>query len=361
MSKSYVYLSGPRSLEYFVPGSSSEDSDWDFYVPHSPEHKGELILALQGLGVHWLGRKDEILAVALGEDGGTMKIEYESLVYPRRNGSLNYITQLTGLQFTWAASELARDCKVLLSVEKIGDELWVSKSDRCDYYSGLDLFYLLRGSLTYRKKTMPVQLMIDNRINKATYRVPLKLHSSCVQSFIGAHCACYMYDELASRCESYAWVDHENNADTKLERSGLLLGWVPDPVQSMYKKQWYLGWFKYRTGGYKCVEAEEADKREPRNCGDAASTWVEYLDPVPSAPQSVFSYYIRANQQLAWDDENLVRTIQTNLDGQIDKPLGIPELDEWLKRTDRREAERLLDHYVPIRRNLSPWSYRQIH
>ena len=46
-------LSGSRALDYFVPGSCSVDSDWDFYCPYLIEEVRQFTSKLKDLGVTW--------------------------------------------------------------------------------------------------------------------------------------------------------------------------------------------------------------------------------------------------------------------------------------------------------------------
>jgi hypothetical protein len=61
-------LSGSRALEYFVPGSTTPHSDWDFYVPGYKESVYEMINALTRCGVLWHLEADSI-AKGLLENG----------------------------------------------------------------------------------------------------------------------------------------------------------------------------------------------------------------------------------------------------------------------------------------------------
>lgn len=53
MAKNNFVLSGSRALEYFVPGSTSMTSDWDFYIPNNEACIAGAMHTLAKCGVVW--------------------------------------------------------------------------------------------------------------------------------------------------------------------------------------------------------------------------------------------------------------------------------------------------------------------
>ncbi|KAK6441751.1 hypothetical protein LTR95_002004 [Oleoguttula sp. CCFEE 5521] len=53
MASSCTIISGSRALEFFAPGSSSPDSDWDFYTYSSPYCVARAIRPLEVAGIEW--------------------------------------------------------------------------------------------------------------------------------------------------------------------------------------------------------------------------------------------------------------------------------------------------------------------
>lgn len=53
MTSTGSIISGSRALEYFVPGSVDEDSDWDFYTAACLDSIGPMASCLETLGVKW--------------------------------------------------------------------------------------------------------------------------------------------------------------------------------------------------------------------------------------------------------------------------------------------------------------------
>ncbi|KAG5820489.1 hypothetical protein H9Q74_000503 [Fusarium xylarioides] len=61
-------ISGSRALDYFIPGSATVESDWDFYVPGYKESVADMIQALSKCGVVWNLEGDAITA-AISQHG----------------------------------------------------------------------------------------------------------------------------------------------------------------------------------------------------------------------------------------------------------------------------------------------------
>ncbi|KAF4957165.1 hypothetical protein FSARC_11374 [Fusarium sarcochroum] len=73
-------ISGSRALDYFIPGSTTVESDWDFYVPGYKESVADMIRALSASGVAW-DLEGNGIASALSRDGSVTirRVVLESL------------------------------------------------------------------------------------------------------------------------------------------------------------------------------------------------------------------------------------------------------------------------------------------
>jgi hypothetical protein len=78
MSRNFVYLSGSRSLDFFVPGSTTENSDWDFYVPNDSMHVSAFLADMENIGVMWYSPLQEIVRLMEGEKGGYVRVEKDA-------------------------------------------------------------------------------------------------------------------------------------------------------------------------------------------------------------------------------------------------------------------------------------------
>lgn len=84
MATHNAVLSGSRALEYFIPGSTTESSDWDFYVPSTPSSVMGVKMALEHSGVRFqtcLSRAANIMrkeSAATLSRGHIISIAYEA-------------------------------------------------------------------------------------------------------------------------------------------------------------------------------------------------------------------------------------------------------------------------------------------
>lgn len=60
LANSHAFLIGSRALEFFVPGSITEDSDWNFIIKDSFAMKYEFMTLMETIGVVWHDLADKI-------------------------------------------------------------------------------------------------------------------------------------------------------------------------------------------------------------------------------------------------------------------------------------------------------------
>jgi hypothetical protein len=60
LSSCHVFLIGSRSLEFFVPGSIQQHSDWNFLMDYSPTSTHEFMSSMETMGVVWDDLADRI-------------------------------------------------------------------------------------------------------------------------------------------------------------------------------------------------------------------------------------------------------------------------------------------------------------
>ncbi|KAH7146088.1 hypothetical protein EDB81DRAFT_947157 [Dactylonectria macrodidyma] len=77
MFDSGCVISGSRALEFFIPGSITPQSDWDFYVPGYKESVADMINVLALCGVAWDLEGDAIVTVLT--QSGTVEVAVRTM------------------------------------------------------------------------------------------------------------------------------------------------------------------------------------------------------------------------------------------------------------------------------------------
>lgn len=67
LTNTHAFLIGSRALEFFVPGSIAEDSDWNFIIENSLPMKYEFMKSMENIGVVWHDVADKILIRMIGD------------------------------------------------------------------------------------------------------------------------------------------------------------------------------------------------------------------------------------------------------------------------------------------------------
>jgi hypothetical protein len=199
MSQNSVILSGPRSLEFFVPGSTSEQA-WEFYVNDSESRASSFMYAMEKLGVAW---KSPIDLLSSFLDGGTgdMCVSFASFA--------QMIDQNIWGMVKERAYKLERHDKQAPPVPRM-----IVVSQRMVVVTVLEpsnLFPTLACTVPGTFRGSEIQLKVTNRANALDMKFLYDFDSSCMQSFITAHTACHLYGKLASRGLTYHW----NNEGTR--------------------------------------------------------------------------------------------------------------------------------------------------
>lgn len=213
MSRNFVFLSGSRSLEFFVPGSCTEGSDWDFYVEKSGSNVASFLNATEAVGFSWLTLIQEIRECMQAGSGGVA-------VPP---GFLTTALQLIisvdarSYGLTYEKHDPDESLELGSWVEVRGGAVIVRECTDEDDYPGR-FCYIIRGRARMRgggeKK---VQLIVGKRDDLLEADFLHSFHSSCVQSFITAHSACHLYGKAASKRLTYQWP---NNIERDKDKAG---------------------------------------------------------------------------------------------------------------------------------------------
>ncbi|KAL6887147.1 hypothetical protein HDV57DRAFT_488136 [Trichoderma longibrachiatum] len=235
-------LSGSRALEFFLPGSTRPDSDWDFYVPGYAESVADIISALSLSGVTWdlEGQRLEKELMA----NGSVTVRREVLIAlstwygrfactpPQRTGTALHDI---ALEFRRLKHEegtnsngytITRHSDGMINITakdtKIGENVSI-------YEDGLGRqFSLLQGSIKTASGKESVQLMIGTNVAgmKSCMSFVKDFYASHVQCFLSGWCAVHLHYKRTHKRQAILWQSRGQNpakvraAVDKYERRG---------------------------------------------------------------------------------------------------------------------------------------------
>ncbi|KAG9521386.1 hypothetical protein KCV07_g3765, partial [Aureobasidium melanogenum] len=325
MSRHCVYISGSRSLEFFVPGTIDQDSDFDFYVPRNKAVMESFMLELSAMGVIWTSSLDR-LRVAVREGEGEVCFAWEQYRYHFRLGHFRDLAREFDLpNFTkphlersnyWAG----RYVVVTVSDEGLShnDDVWSIQDrhgvgDEDDAIKYARFGSVLNGFLIRPGSKIRVQLIVEPRANEMATPAVMHYHSSCVQSVIGPHMACHLYGNLALSYKSYAWRLDEPN------------------IEAAHNK--------YKARGFEYVERQPKSFR-PRVGEDCDSILVS-RDSSTDAPPAVVELYEEYMKKMAWHEfTNHVTSLPSAVPHYM--PSDPAFTSNWVGDIDSRRVRRAL-------------------
>ncbi|CAF3656354.1 unnamed protein product [Fusarium graminearum] len=268
-------ISGSRALDYFIPGSATAESDWDFYVPGYKESVADMIHALSTCGVVWDLEGDAITS-AISQYGSVeiKRTVLESLfswvarMEPLESSELMGQTLLGVLsafqkvrEHEWPATYVATkhtDGQISL-VPGEGHEQQSAGYGTSYLDSEGQPFNMMRGTIQTKEGPQPVQLIVGGHYSgiKSCLSFIKDFYASHVQCFVSGWCATHMYYYHASSKKPMRWESSFalNSAITAVEKA----------IQ------------KYRDRGY---EFHRADAMEPtiRHLDDDKTFFVDFSD-----------------------------------------------------------------------------------
>lgn len=242
-------LSGSRALEYFVPGSITGASDWDFFVPSVPVSIAAVKHALESSGVTFESclvraaqklrdessvnlTRNEMISIAYEANSSTRLLTREQQIivralhstypvlqniapYIRRNGSVRWISDISPLSIgecgqtspAWPQETMAHEypgniaAKVLYGTARKGLKI-VS-------------IQLVAGTIDPRRSSLVEPLF------QTVFRSIFSFYGSHVQCILTRHVAFHMYYRLAMEKAAYSWRVPEairERADTAVQK-----------------------------------------------------------------------------------------------------------------------------------------------
>ncbi|KAM9876022.1 Kelch repeat-containing protein-like protein 3 [Verticillium dahliae] len=269
-------LSGSRALEYFVPGSATDASDWDFYVPPVLSSVVAVKNALERSGV----TSESSLARA------ARKLRDESFVTLSRNQVISTAYEAYLETCQWPPGPRC----IVAAVHKVYPELqdmapliradgsvrWLEtvvpiriddggstsfpmpEQQRFHSYPNNIATKVLCGSACKNNKTVSVQLvigfmdprgiMISEPLLQTVFRSIFSFYGSHVQCFLTKHAAFHMHYKLALEKTAYQWQ-------------------VPESIREKAEAAVQ----KYSSRGFEFKTALEGDTWEMRTAKDSKS------------------------------------------------------------------------------------------
>jgi hypothetical protein len=243
-------LSGSRALDYFIPGSTSESSDWDFYVPSTPSSVIAVKTALKYLGFQfqtYLSRAVNIIrkesSVTLGR-GHIISIAYKAYYSQHTFWSKEH-TLLVGyilkrypvlgnisLQLQPNSSIRWIDSIFPTTIYKDGTTSVVQSSENnLDNYSDSLSAKVIYGLAYMQGQEVPVQLIVgridprrdisSNHFPPTVFKTIFSFYASHVQYILTKDTALYIYYTLALRKRAYRWFVPEiiyNKAEAAVQK-----------------------------------------------------------------------------------------------------------------------------------------------
>ena len=208
MGEYNVLLSGSRSLDYFFPGSCSDDSDFDFYVPANGHCIVGTIKELGDAGVIFHSPFDRIHEFFMR--GGTYHLTYweaKVLVKAFNEYWVNHSSPKVIMAFVehlkWVLSKADGDTQSF-PFSRFSKPVTVIVHHRpYPAYDHIPNLNVIRGHTTHLGQSKTVQLISAPKTSPAAH--VLRFHSSAVQSFVSPLGAAHLYYKLTAQKQSYAW------------------------------------------------------------------------------------------------------------------------------------------------------------
>lgn len=203
MSESYTFLSGSRALDFFVPGSCSDDSDWDFYCPDTEFACSKFIDGMEKAGVVWTdtvtrfkevfsSTKGRFTMACIGREMGEMEKALQEKC--DENGMRADIAAYSDRDYTSHTP-----CQFVVNN--------YTSHVRAEWFEGTeyDMFSCFHGMLYQKGRVHKIQLMVRFGFGRPSLDIVLGFHYSPVQCIVGAHVAAHLYWEETKGMQMLNW------------------------------------------------------------------------------------------------------------------------------------------------------------
>ncbi|KAJ4293289.1 hypothetical protein N0V90_008571 [Kalmusia sp. IMI 367209] len=215
MSRNLVYISGSRALEFFKRGVTDTHSDWDFYAPNDFDLVSAFMQGMEQAGVTWRSPLDQIRKL-MREDGGMVRLQREAFAEVLENDAL--FEAATDMNFVVREEEDVEDLSNQspfrnIVINTVSKTITVEGGSMLqDYDDILFIKRVIRGELRNDRRTVEIQLMVEDRDHPFDTASIFRFHSSVVQCYLGPHVACHFYGAKTSSGITHVWQGYINNA-----------------------------------------------------------------------------------------------------------------------------------------------------
>ncbi|KAF4463413.1 hypothetical protein FALBO_9758 [Fusarium albosuccineum] len=233
MARHGAVLSGSRALEYFVPGSSTHDSDWDFYVPPVLPSIMAVKNALENSGVTFesnlesAARKLREKSAVILSPNQIISIAYEAF-FNKSSWSMEQQIVINSVRYMYPAlKDMTMHVRENGSVDWMSDlvPIFIREGGRATFlqrdeeitygYPETIAAKVLSGTARRNGRAVSVQLVvgaIDPRmtsiadgLSQTVFGSILSFYGSHVQCILSKHVALHLYYRLASEKSAFRW------------------------------------------------------------------------------------------------------------------------------------------------------------
>lgn len=234
-------LAGSQSLEFFVPGSVDENSDWDVYVPGNMRAITNMLAVLQECGVEWHWPSQTYDDFISGPAGAVIELSPWYILNILEWSKTLFLSTVQVSQRVYLMEIIRAEREILLRnrpgqgedlvrVTKLGEtnhtglgfririEL-VQTSSNDGYRSMIDRPKLIHGTIVpvrHPQRVQRVQFIICQLYDKGSkpLRFVSNFYASHVQCFIAGWSAVHLFPGLANRRQAILW---RRQLDTAIE------------------------------------------------------------------------------------------------------------------------------------------------
>jgi hypothetical protein len=201
-----IYLSGSQALNYFVPGSIDNDSDWDFYSRSTGSEVFRFMEFMKTIGVKWMTSM-EWFTEKLENDECVSGITGKQI----KNLRAMMVANLPDKTISDAIQKLTVEAMIHGNTDeepiiKVKNSKGQDKTFivRHDIYASFEIIY---GTFNDHGKTQRIQLMTGAQ----GLQTIMSFYTSVVQCVITGFCAAHMYAKDAYNRQSRIWAAQESH------------------------------------------------------------------------------------------------------------------------------------------------------
>nr|OQO32684.1 hypothetical protein B0A51_00062 [Rachicladosporium sp. CCFEE 5018] len=245
MADSCTIISGSRALEFFAPGSSTSESDWDFYTYNSCYCVGRALRVLEAAGVEWddLWKPIRDLANAgPGTKAYMHKSRLNSYFQRRAAGDQKVKSALAAIESAMNEDEKFAGIRANSPSERLMKGLPYPENAILRWgnvellvhtlapavsqpYSASSTVDIISGKIPSRDNCK-VQLIFSR--NRSPIQQVMAFYASSVQCFLTPYGAVHLYHRQAAKRVGYWWpqnTQHKPSADAARLKYGAR-GWT---------------------------------------------------------------------------------------------------------------------------------------